>query len=174
MPTNWRGLTPLAKRLSNVVAPVAKAAARKAASDPGAAVLIGVVALVVVSTMVKKAAGLPGEVLGDLGGALGAGWDRFREFGEVDIPEFTDRALEYPAELTDKAVAAAWDQSRSVVTGFWQGELNEDDPGPEYYTKTYYDDSGVPIAVPVEINRTAKGIGRGIRRAIGDWSIPGF
>ena len=157
-----------------MVAPVAKAAARKAANDPGAAVLIGVVALVVVSTMVKKAAGLPGEVLGDVGGALGAGWGRFRQFGEVDIPEFTDRALVYPAELTDQAVAAAWDQSRSVVTGFWQGPLNDDDPGPEYYAKVHYDTSGVPVAVPAEINRTAKGIGRGIRSALGDWSIPGF
>ena len=157
-----------------MVAPVAKAAARKAASDPGSAVLIGVIALVVVSTMVKRAAGLPGEVLGDLGGALGSGWNRFREFGEVDIPEFTDKALAYPAELTDQAVAAAWDQSRSVVSGFWQGDLDEDDPGPEYYGKVHYDPSGVPVAVPVEINRTAKGIGRGIRRAIGDWSIPGF
>jgi len=157
-----------------MVAPVAKAAARKAANDPGAAVLIGVVALVVVSTMVKKAAGLPGEVLGDVGDALGAGWDRFREFGEVDIPAFTDRALVYPAELTDQAVAAAWRQSGSVISGFWQGELDEDSPGPEYYAKVHYDPGGVPVAVPVEINRTAKGIGRGLRRAIGDWSIPGF
>jgi len=150
-----------------MVAPVAKAAARKAASDPGAAVLVGVIALVVVSTMVKKAAGLPGE-------ALGAAWSRFREFGEVDVGKATTKALVYPAELTDKAVAAAWGQSRSVVTGFWQGELDEDDPGPEYYGRVHYDPSGVPIAVPVEINRTAKGIGRAIRRGIGDWSIPGF
>jgi hypothetical protein len=144
---------------------VAKAAARKAANDPGAAVLIGVVALVVVSTMVKKAAGLPGDV-------LGMGWDRLRDFGEVDIPAFTDRALVYPAELTDQAVAAAWDQSRSVVTGFWQGPLDDEDPA--YYAKVHYDPGGVPVAVPVEINRTAKRLGRGIRRAIGDWSIPGF
>lgn len=159
---------------AKMAANVGRKAARKAASDPGAAILIGVVAMVVVSTMVKKAAGLPGELLGDLGGALGTGWDRAREFGEQDIPEFTTKALVYPAELTDQAVAAAWGQSRSVVSGFWQGELDEDSPGSEYYAKVHYDPSGVAVAVPVEINRTAKGIGRGIRRAIGDWSIPGF
>jgi len=153
-----------------MVAPVAKAGAkvgRKAASDPGSAVLIGVIGLVIVGTMFKRAAGLPGEVLGDA-------WSRFREFGEADIPEFTSRALLYPSELTDEAVSAAWGQSKSVVSGFWQGELDEDDPGPEYYGKVHYDAAGVPIAVPVETDRTAKNIGRGIRRAIGDWSIPGF
>lgn len=157
-----------------MVAPAAVAAGKKAAENPGPAILIGVVALVVVSTMVKKAAGLPGEALGAVGDALGMGWDRFREFGEVDIPELTDRALLYPAELTDQATEAAWRQSRSVVSGFWQGELDEDDPGPEYYGKVHYDAAGVPIAVPVETDRTAKNIGRVIRGAVGDWSIPGF
>jgi len=157
-----------------VVAPVAIAAGKKAAGDPVTMVLVGVVALVVVSTMVKKATGLPGEALGAVGDALGMGWDRFREFGEVNIPEFTDRALVYPAELTDKAMAAAWRQSGSIVSGFWQGELDEDDPGPEYYGKVHYDVAGVPIAVPAETDRTAKNIGRVIRGAVGDWSIPGF
>jgi len=153
-----------------MVVPVAKAAAkvgRKAASDPGSAVLIGVIGLVIVGTMFKRAAGLPGEVLGDA-------WSRFRKFGEADIPGFTSRALLYPSQLTDEAVSATWGQSKSVVSGFWQGELDEDDPGPEYYGKVHYDAAGVPIAVPVETDRTAKNIGRAIRRAFGDWSVPGF
>jgi len=167
-------VAPVAIAAGKKAAPVAKAAARKAAANPDAALLIGVIGLVVVGTMVKRAAGLPGELLGDLGETLGGAWDRFRKFGEVDIPNLTNKVLLYPSELTNDAIAAAWGQSRSVVTGFWQGDLDEDDPGPEYYGKVHYDPSGVPIAVPTEINRTAKGIGRALRDAVGDWSIPGF
>jgi len=164
-----------------MVAPVAIAAgkkaaplARKAADNPDAMLLIGVIGLVVVGSMMKRAAGLPGELIGNVGETLGGAWDRFREFGEVDVPDLTNRALLWPSEVTNDALAAAWGQSRSVVTGFWQGDLDEDDPGPEYYGKVHYDQSGVPIAVPTEVNRTAKGIGRAIRGAVGDWSIPGF
>ena len=157
-----------------MVAPVAIAAGKKAADNPGAVLLIGVLGLVVVGSMLNRAASLPGELLGDARETLGSAWARFREFGEVDVPEFTTRALGYPSELTDDALAAAWGQSRSVVTGFWQGDLDEDDPGPEYYGRVHYDAAGVPIAVPTEVNRTAKGIGRAIRGAVGDWSIPGF
>jgi len=157
-----------------MVAPVAIAAGRKAAGNPGAVLLIGVLGLVVVGSMLNRAAGLPGELLGDVGETLGGAWDRFREFGEVDVPNLTNRVLLYPSEVTNDAIAAAWGQSRSVVTGFWQGDLDEDDPGPEYYGRVHYDQSGVPIAVPAEVDRTAKGIGRAIRGAVGDWSIPGF
>jgi len=165
---------PIAIAAGKKAAPVAKAAARKAADNPGAALLIGVIGLVVVGSMLNRAAALPGELLGDVGETLGGAWDRFREFGEVDIPNLTDRALLYPSEVTNDAIAAAWGQSRSVVDGFWQGDLDEDDPGPEYYGRVHYDQSGVPIAVPAEVNRTAKGIGRAIRGAVGDWSLPGF
>jgi hypothetical protein len=165
---------PLAIAAGKKAAPVAKAAARKVADDPTNAILLGVIGLVVVGSMLNRAASLPGELLGNVGETLGGAWDRFREFGEVDVPNLTNRALLYPSEVADDAFAAAWGQSRSVVTGFWQGDLDEDDPGPEYYGKVHYDQSGVPIAVPVEVNRTAKGIGRAIRGAVGDWSIPGF
>ena len=167
-------VAPVAIAAGKKAAPVARAAARKVADNPDAALLIGVIGLVVVGSMLNRAAGLPGELLGDVGETLGGAWDRFREFGEVDIPNLTKRALLYPSELTDEAVAAVWGQSRSVVTGFWQGDLDEDDPGPEYYGRVHYDQSGVPIAVPAEVNRTAKGIGRAIRGAVGDWSLPGF
>jgi len=149
--------------------PVAKAAARKAADNPGAVLLIGAIGLVMLSQAVKAIPTIP-----DIGETLGGSWDRFREFGEVDVPNLTNRALLYPSEVTDDAIAAAWGQSRSVVTGFWQGDLDQDDPGPDYYGRVHYDDAGVPIAVPAEVNRTAKGIGRAIRGAVGDWSIPGF
>jgi len=167
-------VAPLAIAAGKKAAPVARAAARKAADDPANAILLGVIGLVVVGTMMKRATGLPGELLGDVGEKLGGAWDRFREFGEEDVPNLMNRALLYPSEVTNDAIAAAWGQSRSVVTGFWQGDLDEDDPGPEYYGKVHYDQSGVPIAVPTEVDRTAKGIGRAIRRAVGDWSIPGF
>jgi len=167
-------VAPVAIAAGKKAVPVAKAAARKAADDPANAILIGVIGLVVVGSMLNRAAGLPGQLLGNVGETLGGAWDRFREFGEVDVPEFTTRALQYPSEVTNDAIAAAWDQSRSVVRGFWQGDLDEDDPGPEYYGRVHYDNAGVPIAVPTEINRTAKGIGRAIRGAVGDWSIPGF
>jgi len=172
-----------------MAAPIAIAAAKKAADNPGPALLVGVIGLMVVGSMLNRAAGLPGELLGGawnriaglpgelLGGAretVGGAWFRFREFGEVDVPNLTTRALLYPTDVTNDALAAAAAASRSVVTGFWQGDLDEDDPGPEYYGKVHYDQSGVPIAVPAEVNRTAKGIGRAIRGAVGDWSIPGF
>jgi len=165
---------PIAIAAGKKAAPVAKAAVRKAADNPGPALLIGVIGLVVVGSMLNRAAGLPGELLGDVGETLGGAWDRFREFGEVTVPNLTNRALLYPTDATNDAIAAAWGQSRSVVTGFWQGDLDQDDPGPEYYGRVHYDDAGVPIAVPAEVNRTAKGIGRAIRGAVGDWSIPGF
>ena len=182
-------VAPLAIAAGKKAAPVAKAAARKAKDNPDAALLIGVIGLVVVGSMLNRARGLPGELLGGawnriaglpgelLGGAretLGGAWFRFREFGETDNPNLTNRALLYPSEVTNDAIAAAWGQSRSVVRGFWDVDFDEDDPGPEYYGKVHYDQSGVPIAVPVLVDRTAKGIGRAIRGAVGDWSIPGF
>lgn len=154
-------------------APVAKAAARKAGENPDAMLLVGLIGLVVVGSMLKRAGsflkpfGLPGELFGDA-------WDRFREFGEVDIPNITNELLLWPSEATNDAIAAAWGQSRSAVTGFMNVDFDEDDPGPEYYAKVHYDASGVPIAVPVLVDRTAKGIGRAIRGAVGDWSLPGF
>jgi len=167
-------VAPAAIAAGKKAAPLARKAARKAADNPDAMLLIGVIGLVVVGSMMKRAAGLPGELIGNVGETLGGAWDRFREFGEVDVPDLTNRALLWPSEVTNDALAAAWGQSRSVVTGFWQGDLDQDDPGPEYYGKVHYDQSGVPIAVPTEVNRTAKGIGRAIRGAVGDWSIPGF
>jgi len=167
-------VAPVAIAAGKKAAPVARAAARKAADNPDAMLLIGVIGLVVVGSMLNRAASLPGELLGGVGEKLGGAWDRFREFGEVDVPNLTNRALLYPSEVADDALAAAWGQSRSVVTGFWQGDLDQDDPGPEYYGRVHYDDAGVPIAVPAEVNRTAKGIGRAIRGALGDWSIPGL
>jgi hypothetical protein len=165
---------PIAIAAGKKAAPVARAAARKASDNPGAVLLIGVIGLVVVGSMLNRAASLPGELLGEARETLGDAWFRFREFGEVDIPNLTNKALLYPSEVADDALAAAWGQSRSVVTGFWDVDFDEDDPGPEYYGKVHYDQSGVPIAVPVLVNRTAKGIGRAIRGAVGDWSIPGF
>jgi hypothetical protein len=167
-------VAPLAIAAGKKAAPVARAAARKVADEPANAILRGVIGLVVVGSMLNRAAGLPGELLGDVGDKLGGAWDRFRQFGEVDIPNLTTKALLYPTEVTNDALAAGYRQSRSVVTGFWQGDLDQDEPGPEYYGRVHYDDSGVPIAVPAEVDRTAKSIGRAIRGAVGDWSIPGF
>jgi len=182
-------VAPVAVAVGKKAGTVAKTAARKTADDPTNAILIGVVGLVVVGTMLNRAAGLSGELLGGawnriaglpgelLGGAretLGEAWFGFRKFGEEDVPNLTTKVLLYPSEATNDALAAAWGQSRSVVSGFWQGALDEDDPGPEYYGKVHYDPSGVPIAVPTEVDRTAKGIGRAIRSGLGDWSIPGF
>lgn len=164
---------PIAISAGKKTAPLARAAARKATDNPTAVLLIGVIGLVVVGTMMKRAAALPGELLGDVGERLGGAWYRFREFGESDLPDFTNRVLLYPSDLADETLAGGLRQSRSVVKGFFQGEL-EDDPGPEYYRKVHYDISGVPIAVPVETNKTAKEIGRALRRALGDWSLPGF
>jgi len=155
-------------------APVAKAAARKAAENPDAMLLVGLIGLVVVGTMMKRAVSLPGELFGDAKDRLGDAWDRFREFGEVDIPNLTSDLLLWPSEATNDAIAAARGQSRSVVTGFLNVDFDADDPGPEYYAKVHYDASGVAIAVPVLVDRTAKGIGRTIRGMVGDWSLPGF
>ena len=162
-----------------MVAPVAKAAVRKAASDPGAMVLVGVVALVMFTNVVKKIPKLPGVT-----GAVETVRKPFdwtvSEFDELLNPPSGQFSPSDPlAELRQDAMTVKrfTNTSTAFLGGIFQGP-DLDDPGPEYYSQVHYDPTGIPVAIPVEIDRTARlwgdRVGDAIRGGIGDWSIPGF
>lgn len=164
-----------------MVAPVAKAAvkvARKAAGDPGPAILIGVLALVMFTNVVKKIPKLPG-----VSGAVETVRKPFdwtaEAFDELLNPPSGQFSPSDPlAELRQDAMVVKrfTNTSTAFLGGIVQGDI--DDPEAEFYSQVHYDAQGIPIAVPVEINRTARlwggRVGEGIRGAIGDWSLPGF
>lgn len=143
-----------------MVVPVAKAAAkvgRKAANDPGNAILIGVVALVMFTNAVKKLPKLPGV-------RKPFDWTR-SEFDDLMNPPSGQFSPKDPlAELRQDAatVQRFTNRSTAFLGGIFQGP-DMDDPGPEYYSKVHYDDSGVPVAVPVEINRDSRRLGERVR-----------
>ena len=160
-----------------MVAPVAKAAARKAANDPGAVVLIGVVALVMFTNVVKKIPTLPG-----VSGAVQTVRKPFdwtvSEFDELMNPPSGQFSPSDPlAELRQDAMTVKryTNTSTAFLGGIVQGD--PDDPESDYYSQVHYDEK-LPVAVPAEINRTARiwggRVGEAIRGGIGDWSIPGF
>ena len=153
-----------------MVAPVAKAAARKAANDPGAVVLIGVVALVMFTNVVKKIPTLPG-----VSGAVQTVRKPFdwtvSEFDELMNPPSGQFSLSDPlAELRQDAMTVKrfTNTSTAFLGGIVQGP-DLDDPGPEYYGRVHYDPMGVPVAVPVEINRGARKAGERVRDFFTFW-----
>ena len=157
-----------------MVAPVAKAAARKAArkaaSDPGAAVLVGVVALVMFTNVVKGIPKLPG-----VSGAVETVRKPFdwtvSEFDELMNPPSGQFSPSDPlAELRQDAMTVKryTNTSTAFLGGIVQGP-DLDDPGPEYYGRVHYDPAGVPVAVPVEINRGARKAGERVRDFFTFW-----
>jgi len=153
-----------------MAAPVAKAAARKAANDPGAVVLIGVVALVMFTNVVKKIPTLPG-----VSGAVQTVRKPFdwtvSEFDELMNPPSGQFSPSDPlAELRQDAMTVKryTNTSTAFLGGIVQGP-DLDDPGPEYYGRVHYDPAGVPVAVPVEINRGARKAGERVRDFFTFW-----
>ena len=162
-----------------MAANVGRKAARKAASDPGAMVLVGVVTLVLFTNVVKKIPTLPG-----VSGAVETVRKPFdwtvSAFDELLNPPSGQFSPSDPlAELRQDAMTVKRFTNRSTafLGGIVQGP-DLDDPGPEYYSQVHYDPTGIPVAVPVDIDRTARiwggRVGDAIRGGIGDWSIPGF
>jgi len=153
-----------------MVAPVAKAAARKAASDPGATVLIGVLALVMFTNLVKKIPRLP-AVSGAVE-TVRAPFDwTVSEFDDLFNPPSGQFSPSDPlAELRQDAMTVKrWtNTSTAFLGGIVQGP-DMDDPGPEYYGQVHYDDAGVPVAVPVEIDRGARKAGEAVQDFFRFW-----
>ena len=153
-----------------MVAPVAKAAARKVPSDPGAAILIGVVALVMFTNVVKKIPKLP-VVTGAVETVRKPFDWTVSEFDELMNPPSGQFSLSDPlAELRQDAMTVKrfTNTSTAFLGGIVQGP-DLDDPGPEYYGRVHYDPMGVPVAVPVEINRVARKAGERVRDFFTFW-----
>lgn len=159
-----------------MVAPAVKAAAkvgRKAANDPGSAILIGALALVMFTNVVKKIPKLPG--VPDVTGVVGTVRKPFDDLFNPPSGQFSPS--DPLAELRQDAMTVKRFTNTSTVFlgGIVQGDI--DDPESDYYSQVHYDE-GIPVAVPVEIDRTARvwgrRVGETIRGGIGDWSIPGF
>ena len=153
-----------------MVAPVAKAAARKVPSDPGAAILIGVVALVMFTNVVKKIPKLP-VVTGAVETVRKPFDWTVSEFDELLNPPSGQFSPSDPlAELRQDAMTVKryTNTSTAFLGGIVQGP-DLDDPGPEYYGRVHYDPAGVPVAVPVEINRGARKAGERVRDFFTFW-----
>jgi len=149
-----------------MVAPAAivgKKAVTKAADNPAATVFM---AVVVGAVLIQGVKNLP-----DLGSFL---WDKLPvpDLGFVKAPyTWTREAIETTAALNDE-----------VITGFEQigpdqdplerlifGEdLSLEVYSSDYYSQVHYDAAGLPVAVPVEINRpgTAQTAYRGARSGL--------
>ena len=143
-----------------MVAPVA----RKAAQEPGAVLLVAGIAALVLLRGVKALPDLP-----DIGGVVDtvkkpADWVE-GEWDRLWNPPSGQFSWSDPlAELRQDAMTVKRYTNRSTafLGGIVQGE-DMDDPGPEYYGRVHYDDQGVPVAVPVEINRDSRQLGERVR-----------
>jgi len=155
---------PIAIAAGRKAAPAARAAARKAADNPGAVLLIGAIGLVMLTRAVKALPTIP-DVSGAVD-AVKAPFDLLRgEIDELINPPSGQFSPSDPlAELRQDAMTVQRFTNRSTafLGGIVQGP-DMDDPGPEYYGRVHYDDAGVPVAVPVEINRPSRQLGERVR-----------
>lgn len=155
---------PIAIAAGKKAAPVARAAARKAGDNPGAVLLIGAIGLVMLTRAVKSIPTIP-----DVSGAVDIAKAPFAwvggEIGALINPPSGQFSLSDPlAEWRQDAMTVKRFTNRSTafLGGIVQGP-DMDDPGPEYYGRVHYDDAGVPVAVPVEINRPSRQLGERVR-----------
>lgn len=155
---------PIAVAAGKKAAPAARAAARKARDNPDAMLLIGVIGLVVLSRAVKAIPTIP-----DVSGALDVAKAPFDWVGEeidalLNPPSGQFSPSDPLAELRQDAMTVKRFTNRSTafLGGIAQGP-DMDDPGPEYYGRVHYDPAGVPVAVPVEINRASRQLGERVR-----------
>ena len=139
--------------------------ARKAADNPGAVLLLAGIAALVLLRGVKALPELP-----DVGWAV----DTVKKPGEWIEGEW-DKLWNAPSgqfSPTDP-LAALRQEARTVKRytntskAFLGGIVQDDDDyflhDEEYYQSVHYDDRGIPIAVPVEIDRKARKFGEQVR-----------
>jgi len=153
-----------------VVAPVAVAAGKKAAGNPGALLLIGGIGLLFLARGIKGIPEIP-----DLSVPFDVARKPFdwtiSEFDEIMNPPSGQFSPSDPmAELRQDAMTVKrWtNTSTAFLGGIVQGP-DLDDPGPEYYAQVHYDDAGVPVAVPVEIDRGARKAGEAVQDFFKFW-----
>jgi len=158
-------VVPVAIAAGKKAAPVAKAAARKASDNPGAVLLIGGIALLLLAKGIKSIPKIP-----DLSAPFDVARAPFDWVGDEFDTLFNPPSGQFSpsdplAELRQEVmgIKRKYRTTTSFLGGIVEGE-DMDDPGPEYYQKVHYDASGVPVAVPVEINRTARKAGEAIRK----------
>jgi len=157
-------VAPVAIAAGKKAAPVARAAARKATDNPGAILLIGVIGLVMLSRAVKAIPTIP-----DVSGAIDivkapSDWVSEEIYALLNPPSGQFSPSDPWAELRQNAMMVK--RSSSTSTAFLGGIVqgpDMDDPGPEYYGRVHYDDGGIPVAVPVDINRGARQLGERVR-----------
>jgi len=167
-------VAPVAIAGGKKAAPVARAAARKAADNSGAVLLIGAIGLLMVSQVAKKIPKLP--TVPDVSGLVervNAPFDWIgREFDALRNPPSGKFSWQDPlAELRQDAMTVKRYSSRSTafMGGVVQGYDEDDGLGQDYYGQVHYDDSGVPVAVPVDINRDSRLLGGRVRDALRFW-----
>ena len=167
-------VAPVAIAAGKKAAPAAKAAARKASDNPGAVLLIGAIGLLLFSQVAKKIPKLP--TVPDVSGLVERVNAPFSWVGsEIDAlrnPPSGKFSWQDPlAELRQDAMTVNRLTNRS--TAFFGGisqDYDEDDGlGQDYYGQVHYDDSGVPVAVPVDINRDSRLLGGRVRDALRFW-----
>jgi len=155
---------PVAIAAAKKAAPVARAAARKATDNPGAVLLIGAIGLVMLTRAVKALPTIP-----DISPAVDIARAPFDWLGGelddlINPPSGQFSPSDPLAQLRQDAMTVKRFTNRSTafLGGIVQGP-DMDDPGPEYYGRVHYDDAGVPVAVPAEINRPSRQLGERVR-----------
>jgi hypothetical protein len=140
-----------------VAAPIAKAAARKAADNPAGSIFLVVLVGAVLIQGVKNLPSL---------------FPRLPGVGVVTAPfKWTKEAIAITAALNDE-VLTGFEQigpDRDPLERLIFGEdLSLEVYSSDYYDQVHYDVAGVPVAVPVEINRpgTAQQAYRGARTGL--------
>ena len=167
-------VAPVAIAAGKKAAPAAKAAARKATDNPGAVLLIGAIGLLMFGQVAKKIPKLP--TFPDVSGLVDAVNAPFNWFGRerdalINPPSGKFSWQDPLAELRQDVVTVKRFSSRSTafLGGVVQGYDEDDGLGQDYYGRVHYDDSGVPVAVPVDIDRDSRLLGGRIRDAIPFW-----
>jgi len=167
-------VAPVAVAAGKKAAPVARAAARKASDNSGAVLLIGAIGLLMFGQVAKKIPKLP--TMPDVSGLVERVNAPFNWVGsEIDAlrnPPSGQFSWQDPlAELRQDAVTVKRFSSRSTafLGGVVQDYDEDDGLGQDYYGRVHYDDSGVPVAVPVDIHRDSRLLGGRIRDAVTFW-----
>ena len=148
-----------------MVAPVAAAAGKKAAGNPGGILLIAGLAALVLLRGVRALPELP-DVTPVLDTAKKPAEWVADEWDKIWNPPSGQFSWRDPlAELRQEArtVKRYTDTSKAFLGGIVQGDNDFYMHDEEYYQSVHYDDRGIPIAVPVETDRIARQFGDRIR-----------